>query len=43
MVPSLFDEEYKKLNKAQREAVDSINGPVMVGQYGEGLKIAMLQ
>ncbi len=27
---SKFDEEYKKLNKAQREAVDSIDGPVMV-------------
>lgn len=25
-----FEEEYKKLNKAQREAVDSIDGPVMV-------------
>src|SRR3990167_7313741 len=27
---SLFKEEYKKLNKAQREAVDTIDGPVMV-------------
>jgi DNA helicase-2/ATP-dependent DNA helicase PcrA len=26
----LFEEEYKKLNPAQREAVDSIEGPVMV-------------
>ena len=25
-----FEEEYKKLNKAQKEAVDSIDGPVMV-------------
>jgi DNA helicase-2/ATP-dependent DNA helicase PcrA len=25
-----FDEAYKKLNKAQKEAVDSIDGPVMV-------------
>lgn len=25
-----FEEEYKKLNKAQREAVDTIDGPVMV-------------
>ncbi len=25
-----FDEEYKKLNKSQREAVDAIDGPVMV-------------
>ena len=25
-----FEEEYKKLNKAQKEAVDSIEGPVMV-------------
>lgn len=25
-----FDEEYKKLNTAQREAVDAINGPVLV-------------
>jgi DNA helicase-2/ATP-dependent DNA helicase PcrA len=30
MTPNLFDQEYGKLNKAQREAVDSINGPVMV-------------
>ena len=27
---SIFEEEYKKLNKAQKEAVDSIEGPVMV-------------
>ena len=26
----LFKEEYKKLNLAQKEAVDSIDGPVMV-------------
>ncbi|MFA5936866.1 MAG: ATP-dependent DNA helicase [Candidatus Paceibacterota bacterium] len=26
----VFEEEYKKLNKAQKEAVDSIDGPVMV-------------
>lgn len=26
----IFEEEYKKLNKAQKEAVDSIDGPVMV-------------
>lgn len=25
-----FDQEYKKLNKAQKEAVDNIDGPVMV-------------
>src|ERR1035437_9180027 len=25
-----FEEEYKKLNKAQKEAVDAIDGPVMV-------------
>ena len=25
-----FDEEYKKLNKAQKDAVDTIDGPVMV-------------
>jgi DNA helicase-2/ATP-dependent DNA helicase PcrA len=25
-----FEEQYKKLNKAQKEAVDSIDGPVMV-------------
>ena len=30
MTNSLFDEKYKKLNKAQREAVDAIDGPVMV-------------
>src|SRR3989338_9604095 len=27
---SPFDQEYKKLNKAQKDAVDSIDGPVMV-------------
>ena len=27
---NIFKEEYKKLNKAQREAVDTIDGPVMV-------------
>ncbi len=27
---TIFDEEYKKLNKAQKEAVDTIEGPVMV-------------
>lgn len=27
---SIFEEEYKKLNKEQRDAVDSIDGPVMV-------------
>ncbi len=27
---SVFDQEYKKLNKAQKDAVDSIDGPVMV-------------
>ncbi len=26
----IYEEEYKKLNKAQKEAVDSIDGPVMV-------------
>src|SRR3989339_1452682 len=26
----IFSEEYKKLNKAQKEAVDTIDGPVMV-------------
>jgi len=30
MTSKNFDEEYKKLNKAQKEAVDSIEGPVMV-------------
>ncbi len=30
MPDGLFDFEYKKLNKAQKEAVDSIDGPVMV-------------
>ncbi|MDQ3076031.1 MAG: ATP-dependent helicase [bacterium] len=30
MPASLFAEEYKKLNKAQKEAVDTIDGPVMV-------------
>ncbi len=27
---NIFEEEYKKLNKAQKEAVDTIDGPVMV-------------
>ncbi len=27
---NIFDQEYKKLNKAQKEAVDTIEGPVMV-------------
>ena len=26
----VFPKEYKKLNKAQKEAVDTIDGPVMV-------------
>ena len=26
----VFAQEYKKLNKAQKDAVDSIDGPVMV-------------
>ncbi len=30
MIIDIFDESYKKLNKAQREAVDTIDGPVMV-------------
>src|SRR3989344_7097210 len=30
MIEKRFEEEYKKLNKAQKEAVDSIEGPVMV-------------
>ena len=30
MATDKFEEEYKKLNKAQKEAVDSIDGPVMV-------------
>ncbi len=30
MADKLFDVEYKKLNKAQKDAVDSIEGPVMV-------------
>lgn len=28
--PSIFESEYKKLNEAQRKAVDTIEGPVMV-------------
>jgi DNA helicase-2/ATP-dependent DNA helicase PcrA len=28
--PKLFEERYKKLNKAQKEAVDSIDGPLLV-------------
>ncbi|MFA6585788.1 MAG: ATP-dependent DNA helicase [Candidatus Paceibacterota bacterium] len=30
MSGEIFEEEYKKLNKAQKEAVDTIDGPVMV-------------
>ncbi len=30
MAPGLFDDEYRKLNPAQKEAVDTIDGPVMV-------------
>ncbi len=30
MTSKKFEEEYKKLNKAQKEAVDTIEGPVMV-------------
>lgn len=30
MAEAIFAEEYKKLNKAQKEAVDTIDGPVMV-------------
>lgn len=30
MPESIFDIEYKRLNKAQKEAVDAIDGPVMV-------------
>src|SRR3989338_4663697 len=30
MSESIFDIEYKKLNKAQKEAVDTTDGPVMV-------------
>lgn len=30
MQTSVFDEQYKRLNKGQKEAVDSIEGPVMV-------------
>ena len=30
MIEKRFEDEYKKLNKAQKEAVDSIEGPVMV-------------
>ena len=30
MVEEFFEEEYRKLNKAQKEAVDIIDGPVMV-------------
>lgn len=30
MSVKVFEEEYRKLNKAQKEAVDSIEGPVMV-------------
>ncbi len=30
MLETIFDTEYKRLNKAQKEAVDAIDGPVMV-------------
>ena len=30
MAEAIFAEEYKKLNKAQKEAVEFIDGPVMV-------------
>ena len=30
MSEEIFEKEYKKLNKAQKEAVDAIDGPVMV-------------
>ena len=30
MPEDIFDKEYKKLNKAQKEAVDTLDGPVMV-------------
>jgi len=30
MGEGIFEREYKKLNKAQKDAVDSIEGPVMV-------------
>lgn len=30
IIYSMFEEEYKKLNKEQKEAVDTIDGPVMV-------------
>jgi len=30
MQKNLFTEEYNKLNEAQKQAVESINGPVMV-------------
>jgi DNA helicase-2/ATP-dependent DNA helicase PcrA len=30
MSKSVFDSEYKRLNKAQKEAVEAIYGPVMV-------------
>ena len=30
MTEGVFEEQYKKLNKAQKEAVDTIDGPVMV-------------
>ena len=30
MIETIFDEQYKKLNPAQKEAVDTTEGPVMV-------------
>ena len=30
MTPNIFEEEYRKLNSSQREAVETIDGPVMV-------------
>ena len=30
MKVDLFDEQYKKLNKGQKEAVETVEGPVMV-------------
>ena len=30
MSEEIFEQEYKKLNKAQKEAVDTLDGPVMV-------------
>jgi hypothetical protein len=30
MQQNLFEQEYKNLNTAQKDAVDTMNGPVMV-------------